>query len=325
MLRYGGRMTDASNPAVAPEAVEAVLRAELAHGDAMIGTIVPILRHLVASDDHSVFSEEIVARTRAMFEDLARQLLVLRSEALGEGNPRDLDPDRLAELVHILTADNALLAHVHALALEWQLTERLHGRIALDPVLSPLLQALIASSDAVTAGLAMNLLASQARYVQAQRRMQLVLAELPVDLVHGAALALRTQAGAEDAAAAEAEARIRQTFDESRSRLGLLSRLVMGMGGGAMAALSVEHAGVAMFLTALSIATGQDRSLAVLATNESQLARLALGLSAAGLKPQTVEEQFLALHPEVALPIGFEQLGPDRAAAILAHGAGYPA
>ncbi len=317
-------MSDASNHPVAIESIESVLRAELAHGDSLIGTIIPIMRHLVASDDHSVFSEEIVARTRSMLEDVSRQLLVARAEAAGAENPQDHDHDQLGELAKVVAHDTALLAHIHALALEWQLTERMQARLSLDPVLSPLLQALIASSDPATAASAMQLLAAQARYVQSQRRMQLPLGELPADLLHTALVALRSYVGMDDAAAGQAEQLICQKFDESSSRIGLMSRLVLGMGGGALAALSVEHAGVSLFLTALGIAAGQDRSLAVLSTNEGQLARLALALSAAGLKPQLVEEQFVALHPEVSLPPGFEMLGPDRAAAILAHGSGYP-
>jgi hypothetical protein len=43
-------------------------------------------------------------------------------------------------------------------------------------VLSPLLQALVASSDETTAALAMKFLAAQARFGQAQRRMRLALA-----------------------------------------------------------------------------------------------------------------------------------------------------
>jgi hypothetical protein len=59
--------------------------------------------------------------------------------------------------------------------------------------------------------------------------------------------------------------------------------------------------------------------LTVLATNEGQLSRLALALRATGMKPEAVEEQFAAIHPEVALPDGFELLGADRAAAVLAR------
>lgn len=307
--------------------VEGVLRDELAHGDALIGTIAPILRHLLANDEHSVFGDEIIARVRGIMDDLARQLLDELAQAGDTPDARDHPPERREALVSAFVAHQGFLAHIHALTLEWQLTERLHARLALDPVLSPLIQALIASSEAPTAGSAMSLLAAQARFAQSQRRMQHRLTELPGDLLHAALVALRHNVGEVDEAQAiamRAEASIRSKYDEARSRLGLISRLVTGMGGGATAALSVNHAGVAMFLSALALASGQDRDMAVLATNEGQLARLALALRASGLKPAAVEEQFVSLHPEVALPDGFDQLGPDRAAALLARSAAYP-
>lgn len=298
------------------------LEGMLAQGDAVLATVAPILRHLLAHEDHSVFSDEIVARVRGMAGDVARQLL----EAVDghrHGGPADYEVDALAGL---LTGSSAFLCHLHALALEWQLTERLQARIALDPVLSPLLQALIGSRDGVTAGLAMNLLAAQARFCQAQRRMQLPLVELPGDLLHGALLALRANAGANaeaDARAERAEQAIRRDYDEAASRLSLVSRVVTGMGGGVIAALSVNHAGAAIFLTALAVASGQDRDTTVFATSEGQAARLALSLCAAGLKPQAVEEQFQTLNPDASLPEGTGNLVALRAAEILSLSAGY--
>jgi hypothetical protein len=306
---------------------ETVLRDELAHGDALVGTIAPILRHLLANDEHSVFSDEIIARVRGMMDHVACQLLDAQAEAAGSGDDRDHPRAAIEALKDGFVAHPGFLAHVHALAMEWQLTERLHARLSLDPVLSPLLQALISSTETAVAANAMALLAAQARFAQALRRMQLPLTELPGDLLHAALLGLRGQTGEAEAAqlhAAEAERLIRTRYDESRSRLGLIARIVAGMGGGAGAALSLTHAGVAIFATALALASGQDRDMAVLATNEGQTARLALALRAAGLKPETVEEQFLSLHPDVALPEGFDQIGPDRAAALLAHSAVYP-
>lgn len=317
-------MTDASVPVAGPEAIEGVMRAELAHCDAMASTIIPILRHLVTNDDSSVFSEEIVARTRAMIEDLAQQLMATRAEAGGEGESRDIARDSLAGLVDLIAADGFVLAHVHGLAIEWQLTEKLQARMGIDPLLSPLLQALIASNDPPVAAAAMNLLAAQARFAQSQRRMQLPLGELPADILHAALVAFRQHCGADDAAMTKAEQAICQKFDESQSRLGLMARLIMGMGGGARVALSIEHAGLALFLTALSLASGQDRSQVSLSTNEGQLARMALALAAAGLKPDDIEGQFGTLHPDVSLPAGFDAISPDRAAALLAHGGGYP-
>ena len=309
------------------ENVELAMRDELARGDALIGTIAPILRHLLANDEHSVFSDEIIARVRGMMADIARQLLTEMAIAGGEPEQRDHAAERVGVMVGSLVGHGGFLAHVHALALEWQLTGRMQARLALDPVLPPLLQALIASSDAAVASSAMALLASQARFATSQRRMQLPLNELPGDLLHAALLVLRGQAGddpADQAAALQAELTLRGRYDESRSRLGLISRIVMGMGGGATAALAITHAGAGIFLSALALASGQDREMAVLATNEGQLARFALGLRAGGLKPQAIEEQFVSLHPEMALPSGFEQLGCDQAAALLARSGSFP-
>lgn len=307
-----------------PVSVDAFLREGLAHGDAMIGTIAPILRHLLANDEHSVFGDEIIASVRGMLADVARQLLDA-CHAGGEG--ADHDPALIAALSESFVAHPGFLAHVHALTLEWQLTTRLQARLSLDPVISPLLQALIASPEPAVAAMAMALLASQARFAQTQRRMELPLGELPGDLLHAALLAVRGLAEETPELAEKmenADKQIRAGFDEGRSRLGLLSRLVTGMGGGATAALSVTHAGVGMFLTALALASRQDRDMTVLSTNEGQIARLVLGLRASGLKPAAIEEQFLALHPDVPLPRGFETLGIDQAAALLSVSAIYP-
>ena len=315
-------MIETLAPPATDETIEAVLRAELAQGDAMIGSITPILRHLLSSEDHSMFSDEIVARVRGSAADVARQLLIEIGIAQGAQSNAEPVAAALDALTHELIAAPAFLAHFHASALEWQLTVRLQSRLALDPVLSPLLEALIASSDAVTAGLAMNLLAAQARFVQDQRRMRSPLVELPGDLLHVALLAMRALAGA-DGAAMTADTVIRGRYDESRSRIGLMARLITGMGGGAVAALAVSHAGVALFASALGFASGQDRDLAILSTTDRLIARLTLALRAAGLKPNAIAEQFIALHPEITLPEGIDTLGADRAASILALAGAY--
>lgn len=307
--------------ATAADIEEGALRANLARGDAMLGVVAPVLRHLLVHEDNGMLSEEIVARVRGMIADLAGALLG-RLAAPDEAVPGPLHSEAdIAALVAIFAADAALLRHVHALALEWQLTERLQARMALDPVLSPLLQALLASPDPAMASLAMHGLAAQARFGQSQRRMQLSPGELPADLLHGVLLALRNFAAARPGGqqrAAAAEMAIRAEYDESRSRIALLSRLVTGLGPGAVAALTVGHAGAAIFLTALAAASGQDREQAVLATGEGQGARLALALRAAGLKPEAIGEQLFALHPDASPLPGFDRIAPDRAAALIA-------
>jgi hypothetical protein len=243
------------------------------------------------------------------------------SQLLGYTGVSGESEDDIAALVAALSESPAFLGHVHALVLEWQLTEMLQANLALDPVLSPLLQALIGSSEETTSRLAMTFLAAQARFGQAQRRMRLPLAELPGDLLHDALLAMCSVVGAEPAAearAAAAESAIRAAYDEGRSRLGLISGLVSGMGAAAVAALSVRHAGAAIFLSTLALASGQKRELAILATSETQRTRLALALRAAGLKPAQIEEQLLAIDPDAVLPEGLDRMPAERAAGLLA-------
>ncbi|MXP32442.1 hypothetical protein [Parerythrobacter jejuensis] len=304
--------------------VEAVMRDELAHGDVVLGTIGPILGHLLANHDHSLFSDEIIARVRGMLANLASQLLEAEGEVIGVEEPHDFALENQDSLATLLASNTALLTHCHAMAIESQLALRLQRRNSIDPVLSPLLQSLIASEDPAVASSAMAALAAQARFAQQQKRMQMPMAELPADLFHSAMLAWREHAGEIDATkAAEIETRLRKTFDESRGRLGLFSRLVSGMGAGARASLSVSHSGVGLFLSGLAAASGQDRDIVALSTNDRQLARLALALRAAGLNPKEVEEQFLYLHPEISLPHGFSELRVDRASQLLSSATGW--
>jgi hypothetical protein len=301
-----------ASPAVDAQAVESLLREDLAHGDAMLGTIQPILRHLLLNEDSSLFSEEVLARVRGMLADIARQLAELAEQ-----------PDLADELMPLLASHGALLGHLHAVAIEMQLTDRLSARLGVDPVLSPLLQALIASSRPDVSAEAMTLLAAQARFVQVVRRMQMPLGELPGDLLHAALLTLRDVPGAAGSLPGEAESRLRSQYDEAKTRIGQLARTVSSMGAGASAALGIGHAGVALFLSALGLASGQDRDQVALAATGGQMARLALSLRAAGIKPTAIEEQFVALHPDALMPPGFELLSADRAAAILAGASPY--
>lgn len=333
MGRYGKGMIETTVHSKNPVSVETTMRDELSRSDDSAQSVVPILRHLLASDDNSLFSDEIVARVRGMVGALALQLLEAMAAVESEGEcvakieEFDHEDASIAALTSTFIGNTAFLRHIHALAVEWQFTERLQSRLALDPVVSPLLQANIASASAELSALAMKLLASQARFCQTQRRMHLPLLELPGDMLNvvldGLTAVSAGDASSEKCAVAAREA-IRASHDDATTRLGLIARLLSGMGGGATEALSVTQAGPAIFLSALAMGSGQDRAAAVLSTNEVQMARLALALRAAGLKPSVVEEQFFALHPDIALPEGFERLGADRAAAILAVGDGYP-
>ncbi len=293
--------------------VETILRQELARENRALGAVVPALRHLLASEGQRLVTDAILARVRGMLSDLAAQLLALdegRDPALrllDDGNAEARDA-----LAEELAGDPALLTLCHALAAESQLAERLHKQRAIDPVLSPLLQELIASDAPRVAELAMNALAAQSRFIQSQRRMELPLGELPAELFHGL-IAGRAQTAAVDA--------VRQAYDEGAGRLGLLARLVSAMRRGAVAALAVDHAGPALFASALAAFARLPREQAVLACHEQQGARLALALRAAGQGAEAIERQLLLVDPVARLPRDIAAIPPERASLLLGAGA----
>ena len=323
MLRYGGAMIDASSPSLDPGSLERELGAALSHADAVAETVVPILRHVLSNEDNSLFADEIVARIRGMVRHLAVQLLDRLETAPDGGFPGEHAAGQVAQLSDHLLENDALVRHVHALALEFQLAERLHARFGGDPVLTPLLQAQIASSDPDLAALAMRFLAAQARHGQSQRRMKLPLLELPGDHLHHAILAMQAMETGASSEAAEAAAQgVRRDYDEAATRLGLASLLLARMGADATEALRIDHAGIALFATALELGSDLDRDSAIIATHESQAVRFALALRSAGARVETVRDQCLALHPDLEFPEQFDAIGPDRAAALLASGSG---
>lgn len=296
------------------------LRDALARGNATLSRIAPILSHLLATPDQSLFSDEIVARIRGMCHSLAWQVLRAQAEAAGQAG-REAFADRHGEaLAEHFFGSPFLLAHCHALALEWQLAERLETQYGIDPVLTPLVQRLIASEDSAVSSAAMACLTAQARFVQSQRRMELPLEELPGDLFHDLLLGWRAFNGQlRSDAMIRAEAKLRNGFDEAAGRLSLLSRLIAELAGEASQALDIDEAGAALFLTALAARSGQSRISAVLSTNQRQTARLAVGLRAAGLDRATIERQLLRLHPQAIPPSDLSDLSPEEARGLLSE------
>ncbi len=300
--------------------VETVLRDELARGNRALRGVAPVIAHMLDATGPALVSDAIVARLRGMLGDLARQLLeasasVQRAEILDEA--------AIDALADALAHDGAVLDHLYALAMEGQLNDRLSARSAIDPVLSPLLQELIASDDPAVAELAMKVLAAQSRFNQSQRRMQLPLGELPADLFAAVLGQFETATFASDPANSErALAQLKARYDEGAGRLGLLARLTTAMRGGAVAALDLEHAGLGLFASALASLTRQPRDLAVFSCHERQAARLALSLRAAGLGSDAIEAQFLLLGQAETVPDGISDMPAERAQMLL--GAGDP-
>jgi hypothetical protein len=116
---------------------------------------------------------------------------------------------------------------------------------------------------------------------------------------------------------AEAETALRAGYDESRTRIALAARLVTGMGPGAVAALAIPHAGIALFTTALALASGQDRDVVLLSLGGASTARFALALRAAGLTHEAIEAQLLLIYPDTLRGGEWDRIGADRAAELL--------
>ncbi len=299
-----------------PTQADKALRQELARGDLALAGVAPVLSHLLASPGQSLVSEDVLARMRGMLGDIARQLLLAEAQAGGEA--RAIDPDRQGQLASRLATSSILVSHVYAIAMESQLGETLERSAAIDQVLTPLMQELIASQDEATAELAMVTMSAQARFVQAQRRMDVPLGELPAELFLDAISHWRAAAGKVEAEQLDrAEKALRSSYDESTSRLGLLTRLAGMMAGGAQAALDLEHAGVALFATVLARSSKQPRELAILSCHERQTMRLALAMRAAGLKREQMIQQFALIHRDLALPGQVAEIAPDQALALL--------
>jgi hypothetical protein len=271
----------------APSSAEQVLSAELARGDRAAPAVVPVLRHLLASEGPSLVNEAVVARVRGMLHDMARQLHGGKRGPVAAGRGAEQAIERLTER---LVAHEALLAHIHALALESQLAEKFEATLSLDPVLSPLMQELIASDEPAVAELAMNTLAAQARFMQVQRRMEMPLEDLPAELFSAA---IRCAEGLVGAESERRLAALGNTYDEGATRIALLGRLIAAMGRVVVACLAFERAGLALFASGLAALAETRRADVILSCNDQQTLRLALALRAAGLDLPGIERQVL--------------------------------
>lgn len=304
----------------AASSVETVLRDELARADRALAGVAPVLGHVLAAAGHSLVSDAVVARVQGMLNDLARQLVGRLAMDKGEapGSGPDADPASIEALAAQLANDTPMLSFLHALAMEGLLTERLNQRVSIDPVLSPLWQELIASEDAATSETAMQALAAQSRFMQAQRRMQQPVLELSSEALERALrIFARTTPVDREAHTMQGMRALKQEYDEAKTRIGLIARLVSSLRGGVVAALELEHAGLALFASALAHKTGQSRERTVLACHDQQAARLALALRASGLDGAGVERQLITLDPDIRLPRGLDGVSPENARAIL--------
>jgi hypothetical protein len=287
------------------------LRSELAQEEDALARLSPVLAFMLSGRGKSMVSDEILAHMRGLLSDIARQLIDLADDD-------NVTEARRQKLEAILSSNSRLVSHCFALSSEQHFTSELAESIRLDPVLSPVLQELIGAKDSNVAELAMATMAAQARFVQTYRRMTLPLGELPADLF-GVAMKCWKDSGlaktAGDAVLIEQDLTAR--YDESATRLGLLSRLIHALKSDAKACLDLETAGVALFASALSRTTGQPRELAILSCHQQQALRLALGLRANDLPIEGIARQFQLLGQDIELPNEFAAIDPQEAAALL--------
>jgi len=310
-------MNGTMNSETSIDKVEDVMHNGLVECNIRLASARPVLSHLLNSGDHALYSDQVIARIRAMATHCARQLLQRVDAASGVEFGGIGDESRVSSLASSILADDSFLSHAHALTIEGLLAENLQKRSGIDPVLTPMMQEMAASASAEIAAASMHVLASQARFEQQQRRMELPLAELPGDLFHKTLLIMQSVPGLPEAGVRKADAELRATFDESNRRESQITRLMMALGRKASRALSLDHAGLALFLTAISMASSQDRDLAAFSTGETQLARLALSMRAAGMSQSALEEQLNYIHPGSSLPEHFDAISADKAIAIL--------
>lgn len=319
-------MAEGSVKSKSRDATDDALRQALARGDAVLESAEPVLRYLLSNEEKSLFADEVIASIRGMLGDLGQQLIQAVSE-VAENAMEEFQQAKLVEaLVDQFLSNGEILTHLHALSLEVQLTNKLESLLGLPPVHSPLLQSLLVDSTSEVAAGAVLAMTAQARFMQSQRRMQLPLRELPGDILHAVLLSLRELESSElgnSADLALVESNFRQGYDESTTRLALISRLIAAMRTGASAALNVSHAGVAMFLTGLAIASDQERDSIALATIGAQSTRFALTMRAAGLNQAEIAEQIELLHPDVKVKPWFADLQSDEAAALLSRSVAY--
>ena len=301
---------------------EAVRAARIALGDGAQARdrLDPVLHYLLLRPGPDVFNDAVLARTNALLADMAWRLLSVGGEDEVEAGGR-----APLDLARRLARQPELAGFCHALAVEEQVANRLAGDAGIDPVLSPLVQNLIASDDPTVSSLAMSALTAQTRASQWLRRGEMPLAELPADLMTLALTVRREHLGGEGREqAASAEAQLRAQHDDGATRVALFDRLATALGPPGV--MDLAHAGVPLFIAMLAQRARLPRRRATMLLTTSQRATLAVALRAAGLKRRQIARQLLILGPQLPLPDFLSRLRRQdaRLLALSSDGAGPP-
>ena len=298
---------------------EAVLRDELVRADLALSGVAPVLAHMLVQSEAPHVTEAILAQVQGMLHDMSRQLIENAASPDSPFDPVEMDQN-IDALIERLAEDQHILRFCYVAAVEGRLAERFQQSHSIDPVLTPLLQELIASEEPESAELAMTTLAAQSRFMQHYQRMAMPLTELPADLFD-AVLAMWQDFSQHNRIALTLQSLedLRRSYDEAATRSALLERLASSMGRAEVVGLDVKHAGFALFATVLGRISGQARGLAVLSCLTDQYARFALGLRAGGHAESDIAVLFEIFHPERPVPSGLDQILPDQAQSIIRH------
>ncbi len=290
------------------------LAAALTRADLALCSSVPIVKHLIDGTDSSLFSDAIIARVTGMAANVAYQL----AGGIHDETMTGIENAATKAFFTLLVGDDAFIAHCHALACEYSVIERLRAVQSIDPVLTPMLQAVIASDDATLSGEAMAVLSAQARFMRHLERMELPLSELPGDIfdtIIGLSCGVAPQDGEVNR---DRETAMRANYDEAAGRIAKLDRLVNRLGKSAMAALAIDHAGVALFLSSLACLSHQPRDMFAMSMDTDQIVRLAIAMRAVGLDADKLASQLELIAPDLQTTDMIARMGPDRARELLA-------
>lgn len=305
IVSHAGNLSDA----------EVALRRAFANADRASDFGRSVFAHIAHTPILDVVSEESWSRTYAALASLAMGVLDGLVGAVGVHH----QPAEVDVVLRVLSECQALVEHLRADVIEWQLTQRLHDTLALDPVSSPVLQQLVVQPDHRAAATAF--LAAQMRWCQSHARMYMALADLP-PAVQGQVCAVIQALGAGEPDLADRAnalcADMRNAYDPAADREVCATQALEHMSLEFADALRVQEMGVAVFLTALARLTMQPRATVTGWTERAQAPRLAVALRAAGMSPGDIQQQLFAFHGDAGLGAGVAEIEPQQASAMLA-------
>lgn len=303
-------MTSEGTHAELTEALAASLRADLAGDDRALSGVVPVLSHILTNRGEPMVSDDIIARMRGLIASAAEQLLASEEQ---QASAEELDTLNIA-----LASNGSIVTHYYALAYEGAVSEDLAKRVGLDPVISPLIRELMGSKDKSVAEIATKLMASQARFIEGQKRLQSSIFELPPEIFEEMLATCKAWAKQQiRPMQVRSTAGIKSSYDEASTRLGLLAHLIAMLGASGQLVCEIETAGFAIFCSAVSGQTRQPRELIVLSCQSHQSLRLALALKACGISTESIIRQFECVGNDVAFPDGFDTWDEQSATALL--------